>query len=57
MQNHRDGHLYHNRQHHQGEGQQHGKTHQTQLHHQVDIVLRQHTDLLHKGFLRDNSAQ
>ena len=33
------------------------KADQTQLHHQVDIILRQHTNLLHRGFLHDNSAQ
>ena len=57
MQHHGDRHLYHNGQHHQRKSQQHRKADQTQLHHQVDIILRQHTNLLHRGFLHDNSAQ
>lgn len=57
MQNHGHGHLHDDGQNDQRQRQQHGKTHQPELHHQVDVVLGQHSNLLHRGSLHDFIAQ
>ncbi|XPE48019.1 hypothetical protein ACNKHO_20260 [Shigella flexneri] len=57
MQHHGHRHLYDDGQYHQRQRQQQGKTYQTSLHHQVDVILRQHTDLLHEGFLTMSCAK